>query len=245
MTTLFISDLHLDPDRPEITRLFGAFVDGEARGAEGVYILGDLFEAWVGDDDPSETGAFVARRLKALADSGVAVFFMHGNRDFLVGPDFARRAGMTLLADPTRIDLYGQAVLLMHGDTLCTDDLAYQQFRAQTRDARWQQQFLAQPLQARLAFAQQARAASKARQGDLRDAGTAETITDVAPGAVAAAFEVHGVDTIIHGHTHRPAVHQLEVDGRARRRVVLGDWYEQGSVLRVDADGMRLAGLAA
>jgi UDP-2,3-diacylglucosamine hydrolase len=244
MTTLFISDLHLDPARPEITRLFGGFIDGEARGAEALYILGDLFEAWVGDDDPSDTGAFVAQRLKALADSGVPVFFMHGNRDFLVGEDFARRAGMTLLVDPTRVDLYGQAVLLMHGDTLCTDDLAYQQFRAQTRDARWQQQFLAQPLQARLAFAQQARAASQARQGALRDAGTMEAITDVAADAVAAAFESNGVDTIIHGHTHRPAMHELQVGGRARRRVVLGDWYEQGSVLRVDALGMRLAGLA-
>ena len=244
MTTLFISDLHLDPERPEITRLFGEFIDGEARGAEALYILGDLFEAWVGDDDPSDTGAFVATKLKALADSGVPVFFMHGNRDFLVGEAFAQRAGMTLLADPARIDLYGQPALLMHGDTLCTDDVAYQQFRTQTRDPRWQAQFLAQPLAARLAFAQQARAASQARQGELRDAGTMETITDVAPAAVEAALREHDVALLIHGHTHRPAVHALEVDGRARKRVVLGDWYEQGSVLRVDADGMRLEGLA-
>lgn len=243
MTTLFISDLHLDPARPEITRLFGSFLDGEARSAEALYILGDLFEAWVGDDDPSETGAFVAARLRALGDSGVPVWFMHGNRDFLVGEDFARRAGMTLLADPSRIELHGTSVLLMHGDTLCTDDVAYQQFRTQTRDPAWQQQFLSQPLQARLAFAQQARAASQARQGELRDAGTMETITDVAPEAVAAAFEAHGVDTIIHGHTHRPAMHELDVGGRMRRRIVLGDWYEQGSVLRVDAGGMHLQNL--
>ena len=243
MSILFISDLHLDPARQEITRLFGEFIDGQARQANALYILGDLFEAWVGDDDPSETGAFVATKLKALADSGVPVFFMHGNRDFLLGEAFARRAGMTLLQDPVVIDLHGRPALLMHGDTLCTEDVAYQQFRAQTREPRWQQQFLAQPLAARLAFAQQARAASQARQGELRDAGTMEAITDVAPGAVAAAFRGHDVGLLIHGHTHRPAVHALEVDGRACTRVVLGDWYEQGSVLRVDADGASLEAL--
>jgi UDP-2,3-diacylglucosamine hydrolase len=243
MATLFISDLHLDPARPEITRLFGEFVDGEARGADALYILGDLFEAWVGDDDPSETGAFVAERLRALAGSGVPVAFMHGNRDFLVGNEYARRAGMALLEDPTRIELYGRPVLLMHGDTLCTDDVTYQRFRAQTRDPAWQAQFLSQPLEARLAFARQARATSQARQGELREAGTMETITDVAPAAVDAAFRAHGVDTIIHGHTHRPAVHELEVDGRPRRRIVLGDWYEQGSVLRATPEGFKLSTL--
>ena len=245
MATLFISDLHLDPSRPEITRLFGDFLDGEARSADALYILGDLFEAWVGDDDPSSTGAFVAEKLKALADSGVPVSFMHGNRDFLLGQDYARRAGMALLADPTRVDLHGKPVLLMHGDTLCTDDVAYQQFRAQTRDPAWQAQFLSQPLAARLAFAQQARAASQARQGELREAGTMETITDVSPAAVDAAFAAHGVDTIIHGHTHRPAMHDLVVDGRPRQRIVLGDWYEQGSVLRATARGFELSALPA
>ncbi|WP_242108478.1 UDP-2,3-diacylglucosamine diphosphatase [Luteimonas aquatica] len=239
MTTLFISDLHLDPARPEVTRLFGEFVDREAPAAEALYILGDLFEAWVGDDDPSETGAFVAQRLKALRDGGVPVFFMHGNRDFLVGEDYARRAGMTLLADPTVVQLQGRPVLLMHGDLLCTDDTAYQQFRAMTRAPAWQQQFLAQPLAARLAFAQQARAASQARQGELREAGTMETITDVSPQTVAETFARYGVDTIIHGHTHRPAIHR---DG-AQTRIVLGDWYEQGSVLRVGDGGMELASL--
>lgn len=239
MVTLFISDLHLDPSRPEITRLFGDFIDTEAREAEALYVLGDLFEAWVGDDDPSETGAYVAAKLKSLADGGVPLFFMHGNRDFLVGAGYARRAGMTLLADPVVVDLYGKPTLLTHGDLLCTGDTAYQQFRAQTRDPEWQRQFLAQPLPARLAFAQQARAASQARQGELRDAGTMETITDVAPDAVADAFARHGVDTMIHGHTHRPAIHR---DGGCTR-IVLGDWYEQGSVLRVDADGARLATL--
>ncbi|MGH8080546.1 MAG: UDP-2,3-diacylglucosamine diphosphatase [Lysobacter sp.] len=244
MTTLFISDLHLDAERPQITELFGRFVREDARGADALYILGDLFEAWVGDDDPSETGAFVARELKALADSGVPVSFIRGNRDFLLGQDYAARAGMRLLADPSVIVLYGQPVLIGHGDLLCTDDVAYQQFRAQTRHPLWQAQFLAQPLAARLAFAQQARAASKAHQAGLKNAGQMETITDVAPAAVAETFSRYGIDTIVHGHTHRPAVHELIVDGRECKRIVLGDWYEQGSVLRVDRDTMELQKLS-
>lgn len=229
MTTLFISDLHLDAERPEITRLFGDFVDGEARSADALYILGDLFEAWVGDDDPSATGAFVAERLQALCASGVPVYFMRGNRDFLLGQDYARRAGMTILPDPAVVVLDGEPVLLTHGDLLCTGDNAYQQFRAQTRDPRWQADFLAQPLDARLAFAQQARAASRAHQGGLKTAGTMETITDVSADAVDAMFSGYGIARMIHGHTHRPAVH--DADGHTR--VVLGDWYTQGSVLRV------------
>ncbi len=244
MTTLFISDLHLDAERSHITELFGRFLDAEARGADALYILGDLFEAWIGDDDPSPTATFVADRLRVVADGGTPVWFMHGNRDFLVGQAFADRAGMTILPDPTVVDLYGKPVLLMHGDTLCTDDVAYQQFRAQTRDPVWQAQFLAQPLAARIAFAKQAREASKAHQSGLGSQGTMETITDVAPAAVAAAFQQFGVETLIHGHTHRPAVHALDVDGRPRERIVLGDWYEQGSVLRVDRQGHRLEALA-
>src|SRR5690606_30619207 len=152
MTTLCISDLHLDPERPAITELFGRFLDGEARNADALYILGDLFEAWVGDDDPSEAGAFVAQRLRALADAGVPVHFQRGNRDFLVGDGYAARAGFSILPDPAVILLDGKPVLLTHGDLLCTDDAAYQAFRAQTRDPAWQSRFLSQPLQARLAF---------------------------------------------------------------------------------------------
>ena len=239
MATLFISDLHLDAERPHITRLFGEFIDTQARDADALYILGDLFEAWVGDDDPSETGAFVAQRLRALSDTGVPVAFVRGNRDFLLGADYARRAGVTILPDPAVLMLYGRPTLAMHGDLLCTDDVAYQQFRAQTRDPQWQAQFLAQPLAARLAFAQQARAASKAHQSGLRSQGTMEAITDVAAATVDATFVRYGIDRIIHGHTHRPAVH----DAGARTRIVLGDWYEHGSVLRVDADGFRLQAL--
>jgi UDP-2,3-diacylglucosamine hydrolase len=246
MTTLFISDLHLDPARPAITELFGRFVDERARGADALYILGDLFEAWVGDDDPSETGACVAARLRALREAGVPVFFVRGNRDFLVGADYAARAGMTILPDPAVVMVHDQPVLLMHGDLLCTDDSAYQQFRAQTRDPRWQAQFLAQPLAARLAFAQQARAASQARQSDLQQQGTMEAITDVAPATVEATLARYGIPTLVHGHTHRPAVHALAVAGRDCRRIVLGDWYEQGSVLRAGRDGtFALESLAA
>ena len=240
MSTLFVSDLHLDPDRPEITALFGRFLDDEARGADALYILGDLFEAWVGDDDPSEAGAFVADRLRSLAESGVPTFFIRGNRDFLLGDTYAARCGMTLLDDPTVVDLYGTPTLLLHGDLLCTDDTAYQQFRTQTRDPQWQAQFLAQPLAARLAFAAQARAASLARYGELVAKGMAESVGDVAPATVQAWFERFGVRRMIHGHTHRPAIHD---EGSGRTRIVLGDWYEQGSVLRVSADGCDLAAL--
>ncbi|CAN5601524.1 UDP-2,3-diacylglucosamine diphosphatase [soil metagenome] len=240
MATLFVSDLHLDDARPESTHLFDAFLAGEARSADALYILGDLFEAWVGDDDPSATGAVVAESLKALSEEGVPVFFLHGNRDFLLGEAYAARAGMTLLPDPTRIDLHGTPTLLMHGDLLCTGDDEYQRFRAQTRDPGWQRRFLSQPLEDRLAFANLARGESARHQGVLRAAGTMETITDVAPAAVDAAFASHGVAALIHGHTHRPAIHR---DG-ARTRIVLGDWYTQGSVLRVDAQGPRLSTLS-
>ena len=236
MTTLFISDLHLDPERPAVTELFGTFMQREAVGADALYILGDLFEAWVGDDDPSETGAYVAARIREVADAGVPVFFIRGNRDFLLGDAFARRAGMRILPDPAVVMLYGKPTILMHGDLLCTGDTAYQAFRAQTRNPTWQAQFLAQSLAARLAFAAQARAASAAHQGGMKqnDKAQFETLTDVTPATVDATLAQFGIDMLIHGHTHRPAIHDLTVHGQACRRIVLGDWYEQGSVLRVE-----------
>ena len=240
MTTLFVSDLHLDPERPAITELFGRFLDGEARDADALYILGDLFEAWVGDDDPSEAGTFVAARLKALTDAGVPTYFIRGNRDFLLGDEYAKRAGMTILPDPAVILLQGEPTLILHGDLLCSDDTAYQQFRTQTRDPRWQAQFLAQPLAARLAFAAQARAASKARYGELQASGQSETITDVSPATVREWFARYGVRRMIHGHTHRPAIHD---EGDCATRIVLGDWYQQGSVLRASEDGFDLTAL--
>ncbi len=242
MTTLFISDLHLDSSRPEITTLFLEFLQGEARSAEAVYILGDLFEAWVGDDDPCEVGTMVATGLRELSEAGVPVYFMRGNRDFLLGSAFAERAGMRVLPDPAVVMLCDRPVLLMHGDLLCTADSAYQAFRAQTRDPAWQKEFLSQPVQARLAFAAQAREASKSHQESLRDDGgdlRFESITDVSPDAVDDAFSRFGIDTIIHGHTHRPKIHR---EGHTSR-IVLGDWYEQGSVLRVNAGDYALVTL--
>lgn len=239
MSTLFVSDLHLDPARPAATEAFLELLAGPAREAAALYILGDLFEAWVGDDDPGEPGASVCAALKALADAGVPVFLMRGNRDFLYGQGIAERSGATLLPDPCVVELDGVHTLLMHGDLLCTDDTGYQAFRRQVRDPAWQQQFLAQPLAARHAFAAQARAASREHQQ-----GLAETITDVNAGAVVDTMRRHGVTRLIHGHTHRPAIHDLVVDERPAQRIVLGDWYEQGSVLRLDADGMVLQALA-
>ena len=240
MTTLFISDLHLDAERPAITELFGRFLAEEARGADALYILGDLFEAWVGDDDPSEVGAFVADRLAALARAGTPTYFIRGNRDFLLGEAYARKARMRILPDPAVVVLEGAPAVLMHGDTLCTDDVAYQAFRTQTRDPMWQAHFLAQPLAARVAFAQQARAASKAHQSGLKQEGLMEAITDVAPATVDATMARFGIPRLIHGHTHRPKVHEE----RHGTRIVLGDWYEQGSVLRVDGGGATLSALS-
>lgn len=235
---LFISDLHLDASRPRITELFLDFLQDNAGNADALYILGDLFEAWVGDDDADPHHARVQDGMRALTDSGVAGYFMHGNRDFLVGHRFAERTGFNLLQDPSVIDLFQRPALLMHGDTLCTDDAGYQAFRRQVRDAAWQEKFLAQPLAARHAFAATARAESKAAQ-----AGLAMDIMDVNREAVDAAFLEHGLALMIHGHTHRPGVHTFLLEGRPRQRIVLGDWYAQGSVLVATAAGLSLASL--
>jgi UDP-2,3-diacylglucosamine hydrolase len=229
MSTLFISDLHLDEARPQIVELFMAFLAKDARKADALYILGDLFESWIGDDDDSALGKRVASATLALRDSGVPVYFMHGNRDFLLGPDYAARAGMILLPDPAIIELGGERILLMHGDTLCTDDVDYQKFRALVRDRQWQAQFVAKSLAERRAFAAQARGESS-KQTAMKPA----EIMDVNPAAVEAAMRKHGVRRLIHGHTHRPATHRLSLDGNVAERVVLGDWYEQSSVLRVE-----------
>ena len=233
--TLFVSDLHLDESRPQITSLFERFLAGEARNAAALYILGDLFETWIGDDDDAALPARVAKALRALADTGVPIFFVAGNRDFLLGAEYAARAGLTLLADVTVHVIASQPTLLMHGDTLCTDDYAYQAFRAQVRDDHWQRAFLAQPLDARRAFAARARVGSR-----QHTRATPEVLMDVNASAVAAALRAVGVHRLIHGHTHRPAIHRLALDGRPAERIVLGDWYTQGSRLRVGPGG-RLA----
>lgn len=232
MTTLFISDLHLEADRPEIGAQFRSFLDGEARDAEALYILGDLFEAWLGDDDPNPYYTAMKAALRALVDRGVAVFFMHGNRDFMIGQQFAKETGIALLDDPHTIDLYGETVLLSHGDALCTDDVEYQTVRAMTRNPDWQAMMLRKSIEERIAFAVAARQQSLERGESMSD-----DIMDVNDDAVAALFRQYDVATLLHGHTHRPAVHHLDVDKKTRRRIVLGDWYEQGSVVRWNKEG--------
>lgn len=239
MPTLFISDLHLDDRRPETTALLRRFLLDEAIGAEALYILGDLFEFWLGDDVPSKCSQVVASELRRLASHGVPCYFMHGNRDFLLQDDYADLAGMELLPEEHVVDLYGERVLLMHGDSLCTDDVAYQQFRTLVRNPAWQQDFLAKPPQERLQIALQARDASAAHKGNVD-----MDIMDVNQGQVDAAFERHDVLRMIHGHTHRPAMHDLEVRGSSAQRIVLGDWYTQGSVLRVQPGSFELTTLS-
>ena len=238
MTTLFISDLHLDDARPHIVELFERFCASEARSADALYVLGDLFETYIGDDDAAPLNARAAAALRGVADAGVPVHFIAGNRDFLLGEPYAARAGMDILTDGTTIDLYDTPTMLMHGDALCTDDVAYQTFRKQVRDPAWQTAFLARPLADRCAFAAQARDASRAHTSS-----TSMAIMDVNQDAVNATLHDVGVARMIHGHTHRPAIHDFAVDGKPAQRIVLGDWYEQGSVLRVDRDKVELCGL--
>lgn len=239
MTTLFISDLHLTAARPAITQLFLDFLAREARAAQALYILGDFFEYWIGDDAVEQAEYQpIIKALRALASAGTAVFLMHGNRDFLFGERFARESGCRLLADPSRIDLYGTPVLLMHGDTLCTDDVEYLAFRAMTRAEQWQREFLARPMAERDAIARDYREESRRSTAEK-----APEIMDVTQAAVVAMLRDHGVRHLIHGHTHRPGDHVFDLDGAPARRIVLGDWYEQGSVLRCDPAGWKLARL--
>jgi UDP-2,3-diacylglucosamine hydrolase len=234
MATLFISDLHLEDKRPEITAILVDFLRGPARAAEALYILGDLFEFWIGDDVLSETARQVAAELKSLRDTGVPVYFLHGNRDFLLGESYARLAGMELLPELLTIDLYGQPTLLLHGDTLCTDDAEYQAFRLQARNPAFQAMFLNQSVDQRLAMANSARDASKQHTGN-----TDMAIMDVNAKAVAQAFEKADTLRMIHGHTHRPAIHQHELnDATVAERIVLSDWYKSGSYLQVTPKGV-------
>jgi UDP-2,3-diacylglucosamine hydrolase len=239
VATLFISDLHIDAARPAINEQFLEFLKTEATSAEALYILGDLFESWIGDDAPDSAQAAAIRGLRALTDSGVPCFVMHGNRDFLLSRQFCDLSGALLLPDPLIVTLYGEPVLVMHGDALCTDDRSYQRLRATVRDADWQRQFLALSIDSRQALAGAARAGSQAHTAAMEHA-----ITDVNAESVATAFRAAGTSTLLHGHTHRPAIHALEVDGRPCTRIVLGDWYDQGSVLRWDHDGPELQSLS-
>lgn len=235
MSTLFISDLHLSGERPRLIEQFIQLTRKEAREAEALYVLGDLFEAWLGDDAVLPEIAAVISALKALTESGVPVYVMAGNRDFLMGKGFEVMTGVKLIDDPTVIDLYGTSTLLMHGDTLCTDDVIYQQVRAQVRDPAWISAALAMSLEERIATAQKMRAQSQAHTQD-----SAEEIMDVNAEAVTEALRQYGVTRLIHGHTHRPAMHSLQVDGQTATRIVLGDWYQQASLLHCNETGCEL-----
>lgn len=241
MTALFISDLHLDAAHPEIAAQFVEFLRSEASAAQALYILGDLFEAWIGDDDPQPQVRQIVLALRQLTERGVACRIMHGNRDFLIGRRFCQETGARLLQDGTLIELYQQRVLLMHGDTLCTDDHSYQRLRRIVRNPLIQVVLRNLSLERRRSLAQRMRAGSKAHISTMERAQP--YIMDVNPQAVVQALQRHQADVLVHGHTHRPAVHSVVVDGCERQRIVLGDWYEQGSVLRWNAAGFELVKL--
>ena len=235
MATLFIADLHLQTEEPAITAGFLRFLRGEAKSADALYILGDLFEAWIGDDDPNPLHREMAAAIHALVDSGVPCYFIHGNRDFLIGKRYARESGMTLLPEEQVLDLYGRKVLIMHGDTLCTDDIGYLAFRAKVHTPWIQKVFLALPLFIRNRIAARMRAGSKAA-----NSSKSMTIMDVNPQAVVRVMEKHEVQWLIHGHTHRPDVHSLIANGQPAHRVVLGAWHTEGSMVKVTPEGVEL-----
>jgi UDP-2,3-diacylglucosamine hydrolase len=232
--SLFVSDLHLDSEAPWAIDAFLAFLDGPAAACEAVYLLGDLFEVWVGDDDDNPDNARACAGIARLTGNGVAVYALHGNRDFLLGAEFARRTGVKLLPDPVLVDLYGVPTLLSHGDVFCTEDYSYQELRSIVRRPAWQRRFLALPLVTRRELATVARAGSKAHTQR-----TIPTIMDVNPGAVIHAFRATGARRLIHGHTHRPAVHPMVFENVHAERVVLAPWYEAASCLAVDSAGVR------
>ncbi|WP_324778963.1 UDP-2,3-diacylglucosamine diphosphatase [Thiobacillus sedimenti] len=233
--TFFVADLHLTDERPAATGRFFRFLEEEAAGADALYILGDLFEAWIGDDHDEQVAAETARRLRARVEAGTPVYFMHGNRDFMLAERYAARAGMTLLADPTRVDLYGVPTLLMHGDTLCTDDLAYQDFRRRVRHPLTRALLRRLPRWLRRRLARQARAGSEAAK-----AQKAAAIMDVNPAEVERVLREQRVGRLIHGHTHRPGQHVHPIDDRACERWVVPDWYARWGYVVCDAGGCAL-----
>ena len=235
MTAIFISDLHLTAGDAETTRRFVEFMEGPARAARELYILGDLFEAWIGDDDDDPRLTPIVIALRRLTDSGVACALMHGNRDFLLGQRFCLATGARLLGDYERIELFGEPVLLTHGDLLCTDDTRYMTLRAELRSPEWQRDFLVRPL------AERRQIASDLRQLSATEiAAKDQYIMDVNQTTVERTMRDNGVALLMHGHTHRPAVHRFELDGRPAQRIVLGAWYHDPSIVRWTASGFAL-----
>jgi UDP-2,3-diacylglucosamine hydrolase len=235
MSTLFISDLHLDPSRPEVTECFLRFLEDAAEKADALYILGDLFEVWIGDDDPDPHHRTVIEALRKFTTARRPCYFMRGNRDVLIGRQFCTQSAAQLLDETTVIDLYGDRILLLHGDELCTDDHAYQKFRRQARSPTWRALFLSMPLGLRRWFSTRIR-----KRSTEMTAQKPEEITDVNQDAVDDVIREHRVKVLLHGHTHRPGFHQFKVDGRPATRIVLGAWYEQGSVLEWGPEGPEL-----
>ena len=235
MSTLFISDLHLSGERENITKLFIKFLDQRASKADALYILGDLYEVWPGDDMIQPDYLSSISKLKQLADNGLPLYVMQGNRDFLMAEKFAEVSGANLIEDPTIIDLYGTPTLLMHGDTLCTDDVDYQKFRAMVRDPGWKEKFFSLPNDERLAMTSKYRKVSK-----VETAKKSMDIMDVNQQAVETVMQEHNIKQLIHGHTHRPAIHDFSVNNEKMKRIVLGDWFEQGSVLVCNENGCQL-----
>lgn len=233
--TYFIADLHLAQNRPDITACFLSFLKNDALKAEALYILGDLFEYWIGDDDDSPFVAEIAQGIKQLADSGTAIYFIHGNRDFLLGKKYAAKAGMTLLPEVDTIELYNQKIIIMHGDTLCTKDIGYQKFRKKSRSWWWQAIIKNLPLFVRRKIAEDYR-----KKSASATSMKSQEIMDVTESEVEKCLAQHQSLLMIHGHTHRPNIHELNVNGKPAKRIVLGDWYEQGAWLKFNANGYQL-----
>ncbi len=238
MAVLFISDLHLDAQRPAAVEAFLGFLATDAIRAERLFILGDLFEVWIGDDDDDPAMAPVIDAIASLRHADVACYIMHGNRDFLIGRAFAERTGCEILTDYVTVDIYGKQMLLTHGDLLCTDDRPYMKLRATVRDEEWKRDFLSKSLSDRRKIALSMREMSQQETADKPP-----EIMDVNQTAVEETMRSHGVEFLIHGHTHRPGVHRFEMDGKIATRIVLGDWYEQGTILSWDNHGFKLAAL--
>lgn len=235
--TYFISDLHLSPDLPRVTRGFFSLL-AHIKGADALYVLGDLFEAWVGDDNRDDYNTAVITAFRTLSDTGTRLFFVHGNRDFLLGHDFAAACGGHLLPEDQCIDLYGESLLVMHGDQLCTRDEKFMIFRRQSRDPAWQKMMLEKPLDQRLMIAAMWRAQSKSMNSNK-----AENIMDVTAEDVVRVLADNKVTTLLHGHTHRPGIHVIEAEGEPARRIVLGDWREdtgEAVIAMTDENGLRL-----
>jgi UDP-2,3-diacylglucosamine hydrolase len=233
--TYFISDLHLSAERPDITQCLLEFLQQKAPGADALYVLGDLFEMWIGDDDVNAFTTRVSSAFRELADLGVAIYFIHGNRDFLIRSRFAQRSGIKLLPEHCVIDLYNTPTLIMHGDELCTRDVEYQKFRKKARGWWWPRLMLSLPLSTRRKIAEKGRQTSQANQQKL-----SQDIMDVTESEVSKVMIEHNVTRLIHGHTHRPAIHEIDVAGKTSQRIVLGDWYDQGSILKITGDSLEL-----